>query len=276
MNITLEDYDRALEGFIEDVRTMEDNAESLLLFGSMARAEVKPGQSDMMDAYIVLRPEVFEDKERFLASLEVMLKSCDRLGSTGIPFHPFAYIGADEVEYLPARAFSLFPFEPLTKVVWGTDVLSGITEDTPTNHLLNRTRFFEARIIVHFQLARYLYKQSFTKQEWQEMIPVLLAVKKNSYMAYMALTNRSPNKLAPIEELEELLPGLNTSVIKRVSVLKENLGSMPDAEEVRSLIKDAMLFIEELHSRILAKLNSGQAEENQIGESSSAINANRS
>src|SRR5215207_2482409 len=228
MNVTVEDYGRALEGFIDDVRGMEDDAESLLLFGSMARGEVKPGQSDMMDAYIVLRPEVFEDKKRFLASLQIMLGSCDKLSSTGIPFHPFAYIGSDEVEYLPARAFSLFPFEPLTKVVWGTNVLTRIT-DTPTNHLLNRTRFFEARRIVHFQLARHLYQQTFTKQEWQEMIPVLLAVKKNSYMAYMALTNRSPDKLSPIEELEELLPGLDTSVIKRVSALKENL-SMPEAE----------------------------------------------
>jgi hypothetical protein len=260
MSLTLADYERALEGFVADVEAMDDNAESLLLFGSMARGEVNPGQSDMMDAYIVLRPEVFEEKERFLASLESMLKSCDRLGETGIPFHPFAYINSDEAEYLPARAFSLFPFEPLTKVIWGTNVLSRV-KDTVTNHLLNRTRFFEARIIVHFQLARYLYKQSFTKQEWQEMIPVLLAVKKNSYMAYMALTNRSPNKLAPIEELEELLPGLNTSVIKRLNALKENLDSMPDVGEVRSLIKDAMLFIEELHSRILAKLNAGQAEE---------------
>jgi predicted nucleotidyltransferase len=259
MNITLADYERALEGFIADVQAMDDNAESLMLFGSMARGEVNPGQSDIMDAYIVLRPEVFEEKERFVASLESMLKSCDRLGSTGIPFHPFAYISSDEVEYLPARAFSLFPFKPLTKIVWGTDVLSRIT-DTETNHLLNRTRFFEARIIVHFQLARYLYKQSFTKQEWQEMIPVLLAAKKNSYMAYMALTNRTPDKLSPIEELEELLPGLNTSVIKRVNALKENLGSMPDAEEIRSLVKDAMLFIEELHSRILARLNAGQAD----------------
>jgi hypothetical protein len=93
------------------------------------------------------------------------------------------------------------------------------------------------------------------------MIPVLLAAKKNSYMAYMALTNRSPDKLAPIEELEELLPGLDTSVIKRVNVLKENIGSMPDAEEVRSLIKEVMLFIEDLHSRIFIKLYSGQSEE---------------
>jgi predicted nucleotidyltransferase len=261
MNVTVEDYDRALEGFIDDVRTMEDNAESLLLFGSMARGEVNPGQSDMMDAYIVLRPEVFEDKARFLASLEIMLKSCDRLGSTGIPFHPFAYINSDEVEYLPARAFSLFPFEPLTKAVWGTNLLPRI-KDTPTNHVLNRTRFFEARTIVHFQLAPYLYKEVLTKQECQEIIPVLLAVRKNTYMAYMALTNRSPNKLSPVEELEEMLPGLDTSVLKRIVVLKEHLSSMPDVEEVRLLVRDAIIFIEDLHSHILARLNSGHAEEN--------------
>ncbi len=268
MNFTVEDYDRALEGFIDDVRAIEDNAESLLLFGSMARGEVNPGQSDIMDAYIVLRPEVFEDKERFLASLEVMLRSCEKLSSTGIPFHPFAYIGTDEVEYLPARAFSLFPFEPMAKAVWGTNVLSRIT-DTPTNHLLNRTRFFEGRRVVHFQLARHLYQQTFTKQEWQAMIPVLLGVKKNSYMAYMALTNRAPNKLAPIEELEELLPGLDTSVIKRIILLKENLSTMPEAEDVRSLVKEAILFIEDLHRRILAKLNAGHPaqEENRNGRS---------
>lgn len=259
MKLTVEDYERALEGFIEDVRAMEDSAASLLLFGSMARGEVKPGQSDMMDAYIALRPEVFEEKERFLGALQQMLHSCDRLASTGIPFHPFAYIGSDEAEYLPARAFSLFPFEPLTKAVWGTNLLSEIT-DTPTNHVLNRTRFFEARNIVHFQLARYLYKEALTEQECQEVIPVLLAVRKNTYMAYMALTNRSPDKLAPIRELEEMLPGLDTRVIKRIEALKESLSSVPDVEEVRRLVKDAILFIEDLHSRILAQLSSAQPE----------------
>jgi hypothetical protein len=260
MNVTVEDYDRALEGFVADVRTMEDNAESLLLFGSMSRGEVNPGQSDMMDAYIVLRPEVFEEKARFLASLEVMLRSCDRLGSTGIPFHPFAYICSDEVEYLPARAFSLFPFEPLTKAVWGTNVLTG-NLDTPTNHVLNRTRFFEARIIVHFQLSPYLYREAMTVQECREIIPVLLAVRKNTYMAYMALTDRSPTKLSPVEELEEMLPGLDTSVLKRIVLLKEHLNSAPDVEEVRLLVKDTLLFIEDLHSRIVAKLKADHSEE---------------
>ncbi|HEX8139750.1 MAG TPA: hypothetical protein VF544_19470 [Pyrinomonadaceae bacterium] len=259
MSITLADYERALDGFIADVAAMEDAAESLLLFGSMARGEVNPGQSDMMDAYIVLRPEVFEKKERFLASLESMLKSCDRLGSTGIPFHPFAYIGSDEVEYLPARAFSLFPFEPLTKVVWGKNVLTGITDDTPTNHVLNRTRFFEARTIVHFQLAPYLYRESLTERECREIVPVLLAVRKNTYMAYMALTDRSPDKLAPINELVEMLPGLDTSVVKRIEVLKERLSTSLDTEEVRRLVKDALLFIEDLHARVLARLNAGKA-----------------
>jgi hypothetical protein len=261
MNLTLADYERALDGFIEDVGAMDEAAESLLLFGSMARGEVNPGQSDMMDAYIVLRPEVFDDKERFLSALQKMLGSCDRLGSTGIPFHPFAYIGSDEVEYLPARAFSLFPFEPLTKAVWGRNVLDGIEQNTEANRALNRTRFFEARTIVHFQLARLLYKQTLTEQECQEAIPVILAVKKNSYMAYMALTDRAPNKLAPIQELEELLPGLDTSIIKRVERLKESLSTTPDVEEVRRLAKDAIIFIDELHARIRARLGDTEVSE---------------
>ena len=254
MTVTIENYDRALEGFIGDVQSMDDAAESLLLFGSMARGGVKPGVSDLMDAYIVLRPEVFEDKERFLSSLEIMMQACDRLETTGLPFHPFGYIGSDEVEYLPAKAFSIFPFEPFTKAVWGTDALSAIRGKS-TSHFLNSTRFYEGRSIVQFHLARYLYKKVLTEQDCQQIIEVLLAVKKDTYMAYMALMDRSPTTMEPIEELEEAL-GVDTSVLRRIAVLKENLSSTPDVDEVRRLVDDALLFMEDMHSRILAALKS--------------------
>lgn len=260
MTVTVEDYDHALEGFIDDVQRMEGAAESVLLFGSMARGGVRPGVSDLMDAYIVLRPEVFEDKERFLQSLQIMMQACDRLQSTGLPFHPFGYIGSDEVEYLPAKAFSIFPFEPFTKVVWGTDVLSAIRGNT-TKHFLNSTRFYEGRSIVQFHLARYLYKQVLTEHDCQTIIEVLLAVKKDTYMAYMALMDRSPTTMEPIKELEEALPGLDTSVLRRIEVLKDNLSSTPDVDEVRRLVDDALLFMEDMHSRILATLSSRRSEE---------------
>ena len=259
MTVTVEDYDRALEGFIDDVRTME-GAESLLLFGSMARGGVKPGVSDLMDAYIVLRPEVFEEKERFQATLQIMMQACDRLQATGLPFHPFGYIGSDEVEYLPAKAFSIFPFEPFTKVVWGTDVLSAIRGKT-TNHFLNSTRFYEGRTFVQFHLARYLHKEVLTEQDCQLVIEVLLAVKKDTYMAYMALMDKSPATMEPIKELEQALPGLDTSVLKRIEILKDNLNSPPDAADLRRLVVDALLFMEDTHSRILATLNSRNSED---------------
>jgi hypothetical protein len=94
-----------------------------------------------------------------------------------------------------------------------------------------------------------------TEQDCQLIIEVLLAVKKDTYMAYMALMDRSPTTMEPIKELEEALPGLDTSVLKRIEVLKDNLSSPPDVDEVRRLVDDALLFMEDTHSRIRATLN---------------------
>lgn len=261
MNLTIEDYERALDGFIDDVKTMEDDAMSVLLFGSMARGEVVPGQSDVMDAYIVLNPEVFEDRERFMSCLNTMMRACHRLQETGLPFHPFAYIGRDEVEYLPDRAFSLLPFEPLTKTVWGKNFLPEVKE-TATERLLNQTRFFEARNIVHFQLARFLKIEVLTELECQIVIPLLLSMKKNTYMAYMAIFGKAPSKFEPIEELAAALPGLDVSVLRRIKAVKESLNSMVDFEEVRSLVKDSLIYMEDLHRRVLEKLNAQRSEAN--------------
>src|SRR5438552_3896838 len=91
MNITLENYDDALQGLLNDVETMKEDVSSVVLFGSMARGDVNPGRSDVMDAFLFFKPEVFNDRERYLRDLEIMVGSCQRLAQSGLVYHPFLY-----------------------------------------------------------------------------------------------------------------------------------------------------------------------------------------
>jgi hypothetical protein len=258
MNASVEDYQQALEGFLRDVEGMGGDAVSVLLYGSMARGEVRPGQSDLLDAYLFLRPEVFEDRDRFLKALQSMLEACERLSESGLPFHPFSYLSMDELDFLPVRSFSIFPVEPFSKIVWGTDVLPQLQE-TETSRLLGRTYFYEVRSAVHFFLARYLHKRVLTDQDCRQIIPVLIGVRKNIWMACMAL-GRWPNDALPINELEEALPGIDTTILKKIEILQKQDETTADPDDVREMLNEVMGFVEDLHDRILATLNSDQSQ----------------
>jgi tRNA nucleotidyltransferase (CCA-adding enzyme) len=103
MKVTnVEDYDRAVQEFVANMRRLGADVVSVLLYGSIARGSVVPGESDLLDAQVFLRDEVFQTKERFLNVLETMVESFQRLSRTGIPFHPFLYFSLAEASCSPA------------------------------------------------------------------------------------------------------------------------------------------------------------------------------
>src|SRR5688572_16078416 len=141
MTATARDYDLVLDGLLDDVKRMADAVSSVVLFGSMARGDVLPGHSDMMDVYIFLKPELFNDKEGFLSALEVMAEACEKIAdrSPG-PFHPFFYW--DELDPVPAT-FNL-DLAVHSKVLFGEDIRSKI-KTTAASRKVAQTAFFEMR-----------------------------------------------------------------------------------------------------------------------------------
>lgn len=273
MTATLQDYERALAGFLENLQRLGGNLSSVLVHGSMACGTIKPGWSDIMDAHVVLREAALEERESYLETLEVMLAACADLAGSGLPFHPFGYLTRSELGALQVSPFYTYPFEPYSRIVFGDDVLPEIAEG-PASRELSRTYFFEAVHAVYFHLARYAGKETLTEVDRAQLVAVLLSVKKSLVMACAALGLglTEIRKLDIVAQLAELVPGIDTSVIARIDGLREVMKALPEAErisrksrgqvvaegerqtdEIRAIGVETMRFLDALHGEIVRR-----------------------
>ncbi len=256
MSATLEDYDRAIAGFRDDMIGMSDDVVSVLLYGSAARRDIIPGKSDLMDAYVFLRPAVFEDRDRFVSALQTMVDSCRRIASFGIPFHPFHYFSIDEIGWCPALYVPTWNTGNGTKVIAGLDVRSQIN-CTEVSRTVAEISFFEARRNMGHTLAIYLNKPDWTVQDKQDVVRSLASLKKHILVMAAASLGRHTDSSQAADELAQALPGLDTSVLNEVAALQTESVSA-SAVELKRVIRKTLIFVETVHDRILARLNNGQ------------------
>ena len=252
MSATLEDYDRAIAGFRDDMTGISDDVVSVLLYGSVARRDITPGKSDLMDAYVFLRPAVFEDRDRFVSTLQTMVDSCRRIASFGIPFHPFHYFSVDEMGCCPALYVPFWNSENGTRVIAGLDVRSQIN-CTEGSRIVAEISFFEARRNMSHTLAIYLNKPDWTAQDKQDVARSLGSLKKHiPVMAVATLGRHTDSSQAP-DELAQALPGLDTSVLNEIAALQTEFVSA-SVVELKSVIRKTLIFVETVHDRILDRL----------------------
>jgi hypothetical protein len=247
---TVEDYDRAVQAFVADMRACGDDMVSILLYGSVARESVVPGESDLLDAQVFLRDEVFQDKERFLRVLQTMVESCQRLLRTGIPFHPFIYFSRAEASYHPALYLSNWKSEKTSRVLYGEDIRPQISS-RESSRAVAANAFFEGRRSMAHPLAVYLSRKDWTPQDRREVVHRLISLKKHmTIMACFALGIPTEASQA-VAELEKVLPDLDTSVLKRIDSLRDQTGPREELRDPRGLLRETLIFIENLHDRII-------------------------
>ncbi|MET0621841.1 MAG: hypothetical protein ABW250_02565 [Pyrinomonadaceae bacterium] len=258
MSIELSDYGRALEVFEADMGRAGEDVVSILLYGSVARGDISPGRSDLLDAYVFLDERVFDDRERFIAALEVMAGACERLALSGIPFHPFHYFGMDEIGRTPALYLPSWSSDSFSRALAGEDVRAQIGSSAASREAAAAS-FFEARRSMGHGLARYYNKEELTELDRERVMHGLVSLKKHiTIMACLAL-GRWVEATRAVGELEEALPGLDTGVLKVVAARREVPPAHLDEGELRTLIREMLTFVEDLHDRLVARLRATPA-----------------
>ena len=253
MTATVRDYDVVLDGLLADVRQMSDVVSSVVLFGSMARGDVLPGHSDMMDVYIFLKPDVFDQKPRFLDALEVMAQACEKIANAAPgPFHPFFYWKEGE----PVPATFHLDLAVYSKVIYGQDKRSGI-ETTPSSIAVARTAFFEMRRLGS-PLMTYLNKDDLTEQERLAIFNLLMAIKRDLPMLALMVMDTWVVQKESIRALTKAFPDINIDVLNTITMLQHDESARQDSALLRQTFRNAMVFVEDLNDRLVAKI-SGQA-----------------
>jgi predicted nucleotidyltransferase len=246
MTYTKEDYQRVADDFVQDMSKLGDDAVSVILYGSLVRGDVRPGQSDIMDAFLFLRHEVFQDKARYLRVLDVMIEASERLSRNGIPFHPFFYW--DDVSPMPAIFYLTFVSDKSSKPVLGADLRPGL-RCSPASVAFARTVFFEFRRQGH-QGVFYLSKEKWDDKDVAGVLNILNSARK--YLAMMAcwaldLWVALPDTAAA---LQKALPHVDISVLGRIEAALASPEAVPDVEKLREMFMQTFELIENLHDRI--------------------------
>jgi hypothetical protein len=247
--ITLSDYQRAVEGFVTGIRRIGGRLVSILLYGSVARGDLRPGHSDLMDAYVILRPETFEHKEEFLSALGIMVDSCAELSRSGIPFHPFHYFSQDEINSLPAIYLPTWSSDKSSKVLWGADVRSHISS-TASSRAVAMQSFFEARRVMGHSLSRYFNMPELTQADCERIAHNLMSLKKHiTILACLSLDIWVEASQA-VPRLREALPHLDMSVLKKIDSFRDVPAEHFNSEDLRDTIRTMLIFVEELRDQL--------------------------
>lgn len=250
MAATVRDYDVVLDGLLEDVRRMSDVVSSVVLFGSMARGDVLPGHSDMMDVYIFLKPDTFDEKIRFLSSLEVMAEACEKIANASPgPFHPFFYWKEGD----PVPATFHLDLAVHSKVIYGQDKRAGI-ETTPSSISVARAAFFEMRRLGS-PLMTYLKKDDLTEQDRQALFNLLMAIKRDLPMLALMVVNIWVVQKESIQALTNAFPDINVEVLNTIAMLQHDESARQDSGLLRQTFRDAMVFVEDLNDRLISEVS---------------------
>lgn len=250
MTITAEDYQSALEGFLDDLRPLGEDVASVLLYGSMVTGTLRPGKSDLLDAVVFLPDEAFQDRERFHRALGVMVEACERLSGLGIYFHPFSYW--NEQTPLPGSLF--IHSERDSRFVYGRDLRERMAATEESRAVLH-TAFFHQRRLA-FPLIVYLYKRALTPQDCHDIIYALTqASKQLPMMTCWALGLRPESVKDAAIKMREALPQVDLGVFEKITALRaqDEAGAALNPEEVRTVLREA-LTLDDVLSELLLPL----------------------
>lgn len=252
MTVTLDLHEQILDEFVADVKRIEDDVRGFVLFGTAGRGDIIPGESDLMDAYVFLRHEVFADKERFMRAVDVLAAAHARYVEAA-PFPTHAYFYWDEQDPVPGHF--LREMTTYSRIIVGEDVRPNIYT-TEASRVAGRGCFFEIRKLGAPMMA-LINKKDLTEKECHAIYNGLLVIVKHIPMSACMALNIWAGLPESIDVLRKTLPDLDSEVLDKITELRYEPDRHTDAERLHILMREAMIFFEKLNERLVAELNNG-------------------
>ncbi len=240
MSASAEDYIRATERVVRDLRPLGDDLVSAYLYGSTARGDMKLGKSDI-DVEVILRNSVWESQETFSRAIEVLEGAARGLLQSGTPFEGLLYTAADEMHFKPASWCPEYSSSRDTRLLAGKDMAAELRDPIPMAQLLR-----EALYVMVFPATANLVKDELSPEERSEVAGLLDMVWKYVPSFACAAAGTPCTKREARATLRSLFPDLDLSVLDELQLLRESEG-VPESAEIKVILKRALVLIEELH-----------------------------
>jgi hypothetical protein len=212
MIVAIDEYQRLIETFLEAVLRLQGDLVGVLLYGSVARNAIRPGISDLLDAYVVLDENMFVEAERYEQDLLILIESCMPLAHSGIPFHPVHYYTATELEYLqPAVYLPTLQQPGFSRVLVGRDIRSEIGTSA-NSRLCAQTEFYSFHRYV-MSLGSLAIRKDLTEYERSMIVAAVMKTYKKMPMLACLAMDRWVEQSEGRRVLQEILPSLDMTVL---------------------------------------------------------------
>jgi hypothetical protein len=241
-----DDYYRLIDNFKRDVSQLGQELISIILYGSVARGTIRPGVSDLIDAYVVFDESIFAGAERYERALLVLVDSCRWLARCNIPFHPAHYYTDKELETVqPAVFLPTLKQSGFSTIIFGPDIRPGIDSSFNSRQCAKAEFYSFYRYLV--SLGHLAMSHHWSERERMLVVAaVTKSYKKLPLLACLAMdtwVEQSEGR----RELERKYPDLDLSILDEshrldIEHLEDNI--------LRPLFCRILDFVEELNTAV--------------------------
>lgn len=247
---TITDYHEAAEEFVATLKKSPYVA-AAYLYGSLARGEIVPGLSDI-DFWVFIKDEAFTSKNTFIEMMESLIQAGERLASKGLPdYHAFCYYELSEARNLPAGLVPNLQSDASSRLMFGDNVREQMGSSAASFFAHKMSYFADMRRHVFLPLTPYLGLKTEAIDEKAERY-ILGGLKYVKYTAEAACAALSvyPGELGAIDRLKELLPEVETAVIREVEAFRVNYKPERERHQLIPMLAKALDFVESVHIQL--------------------------
>lgn len=252
MTPTLEDYWRAADSFVTTMGRLGDDLRGILLWGSLARGDVVLGQSDLLDALVIVRRGLLQEPADFDRVVQQILAACAPLAESGLPFDhpPHLYQEEELVDFDPVFGPTLVSPDS-SRILVGEDLRPRVlcSEEGRVaafcTFLTLKRRFLD-------RLSFFLPPLRLSEQNQSLVFDRLIDLRKSFPALACAALGRPTSQKHAVAELRQALPDLDFSLFDEITAIRKGERSLGGPEELQSLLRKAIDLTERIEERVLA------------------------
>jgi len=247
----LEDYWRAVDSFVTTMGRLGDDLRGILLWGSLARGEVIPGKSDLLDALVVVR-RLLEDPAHFDRIVEQILAACAPLAESGLPFaHPPNLYQEEELGDFDVTFGPTLVSPDSSRLLVGED-LRPLVHSNDDGQVMARCAFFSLKRRFMDRLSVFLPPLRLSEQHQSLLFDRLVDLRKSFPTRVCAALGRPASQMHALATLRQALPDLDFSLFDEVAAIRKGERPLGRPEELQDLLRKAFDLMERIEERILA------------------------
>ena len=256
--MTVQDYEDAAQRFFSALEELGPAVRSVVLYGSLARGDVRPGKSCLIDSQIVVSAETFDNESKHRELVEALVTQTRNIGSLSLPkFHAPAYRADDELQTMWTTGVEGYADPETSRLALGTDMIHEMQEAVRGKDYTGR--FFLVRKTLLLSASRVLGLPDLSARDCFDALQTC-ASWYSRFAADFALNElgEAQRKSVRWQRLGELLPGLD---VDRALALEKTLRQKSRIQEdeialaeVKRLVRECFEVIEQIHDLLLERL----------------------